>query len=744
MSAIAGRVLLIPKGAYDANVTYHMLDVVSYGGNSYVAKQTTAGNTPSADNAYWMLLSAGSAVASINDIGDVLITSPTNGQVLKYNATTQKWENGQDTGGLLPHLIIISEDGESEVKAVKGSTEIIATRTSAGHYECDVPEFGTWTIHAVLNGDDATVNLVVDTVKVYTVDDSHWHADITVTFPHSLGVTCSCSKEGTTTLYATESPYTFTVHEAGTYTITTEYDGNEVSETISVSTNGEQKSMIAPAGADALPVNDINLWLFFAGIDNSESTYSSLADILADDDALIALMISNEAVDYLVRSTSWASSIVASEDAMKAIGANDYASNALTSDSTWLTAIDGSTYKDYVINVKVPVMTSATTPSGEVTASTQNTSGYDAWRAFNGVDASAGWLGTSSDNEWIQYDFGEGRQVKVVGYDFYKYDSQARTLDINHTYTLQGSDDGTNVGNIDIYNATNTQYRQKYSHLVINNNKYRFARLALQQGSSSQSLNSATGWHFQFYGRENGGVQTWLHAGGITDKNYTTLAEVLADSTTLSALMASQSAVDYLVTCKGWASTICANQIAMTYIGLNNYCADTLLDDNDWMTAICNSTYFESVLNDKIPFMTGETTPSGQCFWSGNARSGTKWGVFSEAGGDWSSGSNSNEGYLGYMFDHMIRPYLITSTIRGSWSTGSVTYTYSYQSSADGTNYNDITPSQTESLHYNYPQSRQHITNNHSSINYFRFHKNAGVSDCPVLNHLQLYGRVDV
>ena len=48
MSAIAGRVLIIPKGAYDANTTYHMLDAVSYNGNSYIAKQTTAGNTPSA------------------------------------------------------------------------------------------------------------------------------------------------------------------------------------------------------------------------------------------------------------------------------------------------------------------------------------------------------------------------------------------------------------------------------------------------------------------------------------------------------------------------------------------------------------------------------------------------------------------------------------------------------------------------------------------------------------------------
>lgn len=494
MSAIAGRVLLIPKGAYDANVTYHMLDVVSYGGNSYVAKQTTAGNTPSADNAYWMLLSAGSAVASINDIGDVLITSPTNGQVLKYNAATQKWENGQDTGGLLPHLIIISEAGEDVVKAVKGSTEIIATETSTGHYECDVPEFGTWTIHAVLNGDDAQVNLVVDTVKVYTVDDSHFHADITVNFP-VWEATCNLAGQGES-YYATSDPYTFTVHSAGTYTITVVEGSNTYTDTVEVTATGQTFSKVVPAPVDA-PLDDINYWLWYGGIDNSEGVYSTLADILADTDALSALTTSQNAVDYMVRNTSWATSVT-------------------------------------------------------------------------------------------------------------------------------------------------------------------------------------------------------------------------------------------------------ANNVAMLYIGLNNYCADTLLADDTWMTAICNSTYFESVLNDKIPTMTGETTPSGECFWSNNTRGGTKWGVFSGSDGDWTSGNNSNEGYLGYIFDHIMRPYLITSTIRGSWSTGSFTYTYSYQSSADGTTYNDITSSQTESLHYNYPQNHTHITNNHSPISYFRFHKNAGVSDCPVLNRLQLYGRVDV
>ena len=52
--AIAGRVLIIPKGDYNANATYDALDLVSYGGTSWVAKKTVAGIEPSnANSEYW-------------------------------------------------------------------------------------------------------------------------------------------------------------------------------------------------------------------------------------------------------------------------------------------------------------------------------------------------------------------------------------------------------------------------------------------------------------------------------------------------------------------------------------------------------------------------------------------------------------------------------------------------------------------------------------------------------------------
>ena len=46
---------------------------------------------------------------SLEDLNDVAIVTPSNGQTLKYNSTTQKWENANDAGG---HTIIDS-DGTS-------------------------------------------------------------------------------------------------------------------------------------------------------------------------------------------------------------------------------------------------------------------------------------------------------------------------------------------------------------------------------------------------------------------------------------------------------------------------------------------------------------------------------------------------------------------------------------------------------------------------------------------------------
>ena len=62
--AVAGRILIIPKGEYNASITYTNLDLVFWKGNSWLAKKTAVGIEPSdANSQYWFKMTD-SAIAN--------------------------------------------------------------------------------------------------------------------------------------------------------------------------------------------------------------------------------------------------------------------------------------------------------------------------------------------------------------------------------------------------------------------------------------------------------------------------------------------------------------------------------------------------------------------------------------------------------------------------------------------------------------------------------------------------------
>ena len=55
--ASAGRILIIPKGDWNAEIEYEMLDLVRNSGKVWISKKKSIGIEPSADsNEYWMEL----------------------------------------------------------------------------------------------------------------------------------------------------------------------------------------------------------------------------------------------------------------------------------------------------------------------------------------------------------------------------------------------------------------------------------------------------------------------------------------------------------------------------------------------------------------------------------------------------------------------------------------------------------------------------------------------------------------
>ncbi len=88
----AGRVMLIPKGEYNALTTYNVLDMVSYNGSSYVAKTTTTGNRPT-DTSKWMIMASSGAGQTFENLSDVDFSNLAEGDLPIYDSINNEWKN---------------------------------------------------------------------------------------------------------------------------------------------------------------------------------------------------------------------------------------------------------------------------------------------------------------------------------------------------------------------------------------------------------------------------------------------------------------------------------------------------------------------------------------------------------------------------------------------------------------------------------------------------------------------------
>lgn len=294
-----------------------------------------------------------------------------------------------------------------------------------------------------------------------------------------------------------------------------------------------------PDGRTVLPTDDIQIWLHCANIWNK--TYTTLAEVLADTTTLLALINSPNAVDYMVRSTTWA------------------------------------------VSVSVPVMTSNTTPSGECFASSVNTT-YYAWKAFDNDNSTVWAPSTANLPQYIGYKFTSAVKIDSVRIYPYVYTSTPSVA----TFQVQGSNDNATWIDIDSVKTIPSDNSGLIEFPLESSESYLYYRAKILTKNVSGGCNIVS---LNFYSHS------------ITD-----------------------------------------NVTAMSYIGLNNYCANTLLADSTWKAAIYQSEYKGSVLNITVPKMTSNTAPSGTCGGTSISSSGNDyWKAFnsSEALGWQPSGSDT-------------------------------------------------------------------------------------------------------
>lgn len=311
------------------------------------------------------------------------------------------------------------------------------------------------------------------------------------------GQTVTATKGGDTytATEVTSGTYEVTVDSAGTWTIS---DGT-ISDTIAIPSSGTYYVTLSsvPDGKTVTPTDDVQILLACAGI--TDKSYTMISELLADSVSLATVISDNNAIDYLVRSTTWASSVTSDSTAMSYIGLNNYASNTLLADSTWCNAICNSTYFESVLNVKVPTMTSNTTPSGECIASGSFSELYQAYKAFDGVDTGNDkWVSQNNSPWWLGYIFTSDVNIKgvYISNETGTYSDQGvKTLKVQYS-----TDNGLTWADAS-ENITVTQGGSIISAINGSPTDTKYWRVLCIDGYNIPSYNRVSILEIQFYGR---------------------------------------------------------------------------------------------------------------------------------------------------------------------------------------------------------------------------------------------------
>lgn len=201
---------------------------------------------------------------------------------------------------------------------------------------------------------------------------------------------------------------------------------------------------VIPNGETVLPVNDIETWLACADIKNTG--YTTLAEVLADEDVLFKVLTDDNANKYLKRSTKFAK------------------------------------------RVEVPILSA---DSDKIYKAGQTfVNGYEAWKAFDGNDSTAAAVQQSNTVAYLGYIFDDAEEIVKV--------TVSAGTGSNTQHVIEYSDDGTDW-TLCSDTATTTAEKQ-LATLNINSGtgSHRYWRMK----RTTASATSGVCYSLQFYGKD--------------------------------------------------------------------------------------------------------------------------------------------------------------------------------------------------------------------------------------------------
>lgn len=114
----------------------------------------------------------------------------------------------------------------------------------------------------------------------------------------------------------------------------------------------EGKTEKIPDGAIVNPINDVTIWLKTGEI-SKKYAYTTIEEVISDNECMESLMKSENAMKYLARSTNFANAICENENAMTYLGHSSYIDDTLLNNDLWAASTWNSQYFDKVYKAKL-------------------------------------------------------------------------------------------------------------------------------------------------------------------------------------------------------------------------------------------------------------------------------------------------------------------------------------------------------------------------------------------------------
>ena len=367
-------------------------------------------------------------VDDIADLSDVDISSPTDGQILKYNTTTSKWENAAESGGT---TVVPNPTGTAvaDLNSIQIGNDIYSIPSggggNVGYEESVIYNTPTSSTGLITTLDFSDADFLIFESGIYADNIYQKFENI---------ISAETFKQGDDYFIGGE------VTDYSEY-FRVKYINNT---TIEITAIGRQswternylykisKGKFV-SGSTPSPSSDNG---YYKETELYSSALSSASIALSDDytnyDALIFLNKYNSGgyiLDSIVSTTGITEAadnncqfrIHCGSDSAYIFGAvTSNTQFSLTMQNYFVTKVIGINYTKNRTKALIPKMTSATTPSGTVTASSYNNSTMYPYMAFDGANGGVNtltntWLPASGETtSWIIYEFDELKEFESL------------------------------------------------------------------------------------------------------------------------------------------------------------------------------------------------------------------------------------------------------------------------------------------------------------------------------------------